>query len=99
MLSVDLQQCDSAAVPLPSPCDRVVSQVASATSLIKRRLDEAAARRYMLVACVFHRRSRTCVRVHMFFRRSRRVSAFNKGPRARREHTTLSDKFLALAAG
>lgn len=67
MLSVDLQRCDSAAVPLPSPCDRVVSQVASATSLIKRRLDEAAARRYMLLACVFHRRSRTYVRVHMFF--------------------------------
>lgn len=33
------------------------------------------------------------------FRGSRCVSAFNKGPRARREHTTPSDKFLAFAAG
>lgn len=35
-VSVDLQQSDSAVVPLPSPCGRVVCQVALAPSLINQ---------------------------------------------------------------
>lgn len=35
-VSVDLQQSDSAVVPLPSPCGRVMGQVALAPSLINQ---------------------------------------------------------------
>lgn len=35
-VSVDLQQTDSAVVPLPSPCGGVVGQVALAPSLINK---------------------------------------------------------------
>lgn len=53
-VSVDLQWSDSAVVPLPSPCGRVVGQVALAPSLINQSvwLVQTSLALYMLFACV-----------------------------------------------
>lgn len=94
-VSVDLQQSDSAVVPLPSPCGRVLGQVALAPSLISQSvwLVQTSLALYTLFACVS-----VSVSVVYVLWYSGVCQHKNKTLWARRghTHTMLSDNFLAF---